>query len=81
MSEHRNDHENTSDEGLDEVFNVNAKFANYANMRATKLLTVQRLFPPKPTTLDKEVTMQSLKDKMLRKLKSLKTKDAINMVG
>ena len=43
-------------------------------MRATQLPTVQRLFPPIPTTLDKQVTMQSLKDKMLRKIKEFKDK-------
>ena len=44
------------------------KIANYANLKATDLPTVQRLYPPKPSTIQKEVIMQSVKDKMLRKV-------------
>ena len=47
---------------------------NYANLRVTDIPTVQRLFPPKPATLDKEVAMQSLKDKLLRKVLEFKEK-------
>ena len=32
------------------VFSLNGKKANYANIRATELPTVQRLYPPKPAT-------------------------------
>ena len=48
-------------------FDLENKVANYGNIRATDLPTVQRLYPPKPSTIRREVIMQNVKDKMLNK--------------
>ena len=68
-----NDDTATHDE-RGEVFDFTKKTANYANLRATDLPTVQRLIPPKPASLQKEIAMQSMRDKMLRKVKEYKEK-------
>ena len=54
---------NNNDDNTKE-FDIETKIANYANIRATDLPSVQRLFPPKPSTIRREVIMQSVKDKM-----------------
>ena len=41
------------------------KTINYANMRATEIPTVQRLYPPKPGTVKKETIMENIKMKMM----------------
>ena len=41
----------------------------------TEIPTVQILSPPKPGTLEKEVGIQSLKDKMIRKVIDFKEKN------
>ena len=43
--------------------------ADYSNIKATDLPTVQRLYPPRPATLQKESAMQTLKEKMMRKVR------------
>ena len=52
---------NNNDEKY-EAFDLENKIANYANLRATDLPTVQRLYPPKPSSIQREVIMQSVKD-------------------
>ena len=73
MNKDDNSDDNQNEESVVEVFNLNEK-TDYANLKATELLTVQRLYPPKPATLNKEVTMQSLKDKMLNKIREYRDK-------
>ena len=51
------------------VFSLTKKKADYANVRATELPTVQRLYPPKPTTLQKETNLQTLKDNLMSKVR------------
>ena len=41
----------------------------YANIRVTDIPTVQRLFPPKPATIRREIIMQNIKDKMMMNTK------------
>ena len=69
-----NNDENGMNDDYTDVFNRNVKSANYANLRVTDIPTVQRLFPPKPARLEKEVAMQSLKDNLLRKVMEFKSK-------
>ena len=47
-----------------EVFNYKKKVVDYANIRATDIPTVQRLFPPKPASMRREIIIQNIKDKM-----------------
>ena len=54
------------------VLDIENKVADYANIRATDLPTVQRLFPPKPSTMRREIVMQNMKDKILNKVKEYK---------
>jgi hypothetical protein len=65
---------NNNDDNTKE-FDIENKVANYGNIRATDLPTVQRLFPPKPSTIRREVIMQSVKDKMLNKVREFKDKN------
>ena len=53
-------------------FDIESKVADYANIRVTDIPTVQRLYPPKPATIRKEVIMQNVKDKMLNKIREYK---------
>ena len=39
---------------------------NYANLKATDIPTVQRLFPPKPGNLKQEKTLEKLSDKLMK---------------
>ena len=55
-----------------EVYDAKEKKLDYANLRATDIPTVQRLFPPKPASLRRETIMQNIKDKMLNKVKEYK---------
>ena len=59
-----NDDDNGINDDCTEVFHRSKKSVNYGNLRVTDIPTVQRLFPPKPARLEKEVAMQSLKDKI-----------------
>ena len=61
------DNNNNNDDDDFKSFNLDNKVANYSNLRATDLPTVQRLYPPKPSTIRREVIMQNVKDKMLNK--------------
>ena len=72
--------ENNSDEQENEyeVFSMEEKAAKYANFRVTDLPSVQRLYPPKPATISKEVAMQSLKEKILNKVREFKEKKCNN---
>ena len=45
------------------------------NVRATNIPTCQRIFPPKPATIRREVIMQNIKDKMINKVKEYKEKN------
>ena len=65
---------NNNDRDTFKEFDAENKIANYANIRATDLPTVQRLFPPQPSTIRREVIMQSIKDKMLNKVHEYKEK-------
>jgi hypothetical protein len=71
MGENNNNHsasqDNNDNDDIRKEFDLENKVANYANIRATDLPNVQRLFPPKPSTIRREVIMQSVKDKMLNK--------------
>ena len=53
MNDDKDDHEQNDVESKTEVFNLDEKTVNFANMRATQLPTVQRLYPPQPSTLEK----------------------------
>ena len=75
MSNDNNNNEGESDvDGTDnfKVIDLENKVADYANVKVTDIPTVQRLFPPKPATLRREVIMQNIKDKMLRKVEEFK---------
>ena len=48
------------------------KNLNYANLRATDIPTVQRLYPPKPATLKKEKIMDNIKEKLLETAREYK---------
>ena len=61
-----------------EVFNANDKVANYLNVRATDLPTVQRLFPPKTGTIQQELAMQNTREKMMRVITEFKRKRCNN---
>ena len=80
MNDHKNEKENEatieneSEKTELEVFCMKEKVANYSNLRVTELPTVQRLYPPKSSTINKEVSMLSLKDKILRKVSDYKEK-------
>ena len=69
------DDNNNNDEDIFKEFDHERKIANLANIRATDLPTVQRLLPPKPSTIRREVMMQSIKDKMLNKVREYKEKN------
>ena len=56
------------------VLDIENKVADYANIRATDLPTVQRLFPPKPSTMRREIVMQNMRDKTMNKVKEYKEK-------
>ena len=56
------------------TFDFENKVADYANIRATDLPTVQGLYPPKPSTIRREVIMQNVKDNMLNKVCEYKEK-------
>ena len=58
-----------------EVLDYENKTADYANIRATDIPTVQRLFPPKPASMRREIVMQNMKDKMLMEVKRYKEKN------
>ena len=63
-------HENENAEDditKNEVYDIEKRTADYANVRATDRPTVQRLFPPKPARMNQEIAMQSLKEKLLRR--------------
>ena len=51
-----------------EVFDFAGKVANYSNMKATELPTCQRLYPPRPATITKELHLQNLREKRRRKI-------------
>merc|ERR1712208_44420 len=68
------DNNNNNDENL-KAFDFENKVANYANIRATDFPTVQRLYPPKPSTIRRVVVMQSVKDKMLNKVREYRDKN------
>lgn len=70
----QNNNNNNNDENL-KAFDFENKVANYANIRATDFPTVQRLYPPKPSTIRREVVMQSVKDKMLNKVREYRDKN------
>ena len=53
---------------------ITPKKINYANMRATEIPTVQRLYPPKPGSLDQETTMENIKRKMMDTARKYKEK-------
>ena len=57
-----------SNESNDEcqVFNAEEKTANYSNLRATEIPTVQRLYPPKPASINQELCMQNMREKLLK---------------
>ena len=42
-----------------------SKTLNYANLRATNIPTVQRLYPPKPASIKQEIVMEGIKEKLL----------------
>ena len=54
------------------VFDLEKKMSDYGNIRATDIPTVQRLYPPKPASIRREVIMQNVKDKMLNKVQEYK---------
>ena len=63
-------HENENAEDditKNEVYDIEKRAADYANVRATDLPTVQRFSPPKPARMNQEIAMQSLKEKLLRR--------------
>ena len=43
------------------TFDLETKISNFPNIRATDLPTVQRLYPPKPSTIRREIIMQNVK--------------------
>ena len=45
---------------------------NYAHMRATDIPTVQRLYPPKPATIEKEKVMDCIKEKLMDTVREYK---------
>ena len=47
------------------VMDLEKRMADYANIRATNIPTCQRIFPPKPATIRREVIMQNIKYKMI----------------
>ena len=57
------------------VLDLENRVADYANVRATNIPTCQRIFPPKPSTLRREIVMQNIKDKMISKVKEYKQKN------
>ena len=61
-----------------EVYDGTRKKANYSNLRATDIPTVQRLFPPKTGTIQQELAMQNTREKMLRVIKEFKQKRCNN---
>ena len=67
---------NRVDEDDDEcvVYDTAKKVANYSNLRVTDLPTCQRLYPPKPATITKEIHLQNLREKLLRKVEEYKQK-------
>ena len=70
------DEENTDDNNNNyKVFDFENKSADYSNLRATDLPTVQRLFPPKPSTIRREVIMQNIKDKMMNTIREYKERN------
>ena len=66
--------ENVSDINEAVVFSLGEKKADYANIKATDLPSVQRLFPPKPATLQKESELQTLKNKLMGKVREYREK-------
>ena len=48
------------------------KCLNYANLRATDIPTVQRLYPPEPATMWKEKAMENIKDKLMDTVREYK---------
>ena len=64
----------SEEDGRSEVYNMSSKTADYANVKATDLPTVQRLFPPRPASLRRELAMQNMKEKMISKTKEYKSK-------
>ena len=50
------------------------KTFNYANMRATDIPTVQRLYPPAPATIKQEKILDNIKEKLLDTVQEYKSK-------
>ena len=73
-----NNPENQNDTEHVEVFDSVGKVANYSNLRVTELPTCQRLYPPKPTTITKELHLQNLREKLMRKVEEYKEKRCNN---
>ena len=56
------------------VYHHVKKVADYSNLRVTDLPTCQRLYPPQPATVNKELHMQNLREKLLMKVEEYKAK-------
>ena len=57
-----------------EVYDSVGLLADYSNLRVTDLPTCQRLYPLKPAAINKELHMQNLREKLLRKVEEYKQK-------
>ena len=88
MNEDKNetakDGENNNTSATDDnfmVLDLENKTADYANIRATNIPTCQRIYPPKPATIRREVIMQNIKDKMLNKVKEYRERVVMKRAG
>ena len=71
-NESMDNRQNVNDECV--VYDSVKKVANYSNLKVTELPTCQRLYPPKPASVAKELHLQNLREKLLRKVKEFKDK-------
>ena len=65
----------TSNNAQDGVQGNDDKTLNYANLRATDIPTVQRLYRPSPGTLKQEKTLEKLRDILLKTVQEYKAEN------
>ena len=76
-----NNPENQNDTEHVEVFDSVGKVANYSNLRVTELPTcLYPIYPPKPTTITKELHLQNLWEKLMRKVEEYKEKRCLKEI-
>ena len=68
------DNQNNQSDNECFVYDPVEKVADYSNLRVTDLPTCQRLYPPQPAVVSKELQMQNLREKLLRKVKEYSEK-------